>query len=188
MIGVIELHADTGMLLEAVKVLMRIKPVAAEHAYFRFRDDMLRIRVGPSEVETPATGCWPGEARVRVAFLGAVARLTTRDRTVALSMRNDRLYVASTSVECHWNSAPSEPVLLPEGASLSLILKTGLEHTDEDLASSGVLPAVMEARAQCEERIKSAASTLQPFGVRTQDVERLVLECLQSSRTPQVAR
>ena len=183
-----QLDVDRRELSEGLRRLARhIKLAKAGEAILRFEDGRLVIRIGGGEIVATATGRWPGEARVSGAFVMAIAKHLPRSDPVPLRVEAGRFFVARASILCQWQKTGAGHVEIPIGAPLSEIVRIGMEYTDAALEQSGILERVEEARARREDLVEQAAITLQPLGVRPEDGERLVNDCIRigSSRPPE---
>jgi hypothetical protein len=186
-----QLDVDRGELSEGLRRLARhVKLARAGEAILRLEDGRLVIQAGGGEISAAATGRWPGEARVSGAFVLAIAKHLPSSDPVPLRVEAGRFFVAGTSILCQWQKTGAAQVEIPIGAPLSEIIRIGMEYTDEALKQSGILERVEEARARRELLVERAAATLEPLGVRAEDVVRFVNDCIRlgSSRPPQATQ
>jgi hypothetical protein len=176
-ISLAQLEVDRTTLRDGLRQLARhTRPARAGDAVLRFEDGSLDVQIGGGRIRAPATGRWPGEARVPGSFVLAMAKHLPNSDPIPIRVENGRLHLAGTSIGCHWQKFGAAQAVIPIGASLVQILRVGAEFRDEDLERSGILGQVNEARERRDQLIARAAEILFPLEIDDGDLANLVEE------------
>jgi hypothetical protein len=142
-----------------------VRAAQSSESVVRFSGGELRVSCGGREFSTPASGRWPGEARVSASLWVALAKVPPTQDPLSISVRAGRLHVGPSSAPCRWQKDGLARVEVPLGASLLDILRLGAQHDPDTLRQSGVDRVVTQARADADRRLKDAARTLAPLGI-----------------------
>lgn len=134
----------------------------------------LQIRIGGAECAIPASGHWPGEARVSALWLRAFVKVPPAQDPVVFQVQGGRMRISTSTIPCRWQVPGAATIEAPLGNDLLALLRLSLEHSDAELEKSGLGRSVADARAELDRRIKAAARQLAPLGVSESDVRVLV--------------
>lgn len=174
---------ERAIFVEEIKRLARCSRRKAGEAIVSYGDESLVIAAGGGEICLPAIGRWPGEARASFSWLVAMARMPPAMDPLVLEVRDGRLRMGNNSVLCKWQRSKSAVLELPVNAGWLDLLRAGIQHDDDDLAKSGLLKQVREARQHAEERLRRAYPLFSDFGVTIEDLERVVREALMRAKS-----
>lgn len=161
-------HLDLPLVpfVAGVREAFRLLRVSQQgEAVVRFSGGKLHVSCGGAQFSTPATGRWPGEARVSASLWVALAKVPPTQDPLSMTVRDGRLRVGTSSAPCRWQKEGLARVEVPVGATLLDILRLGAQHDPETLRQSGVAQTVAQARADADRKLAQAARTLTPLGI-----------------------
>lgn len=163
-----------------VEELKRVKRVLKRknpgQAILSFADGHLVLTLGGAQIQLPATGRWPGEARASASWLIPLATVPPVQDPVIFQVKNGRLYVATLSVECQWQRHDSAVLELPLNATLVDTLRLALEHDGMTVDRSGLTGPMLDARRAAAACIDGAMEHLAALGVDRKALEALVAQ------------
>lgn len=176
---------DQEQFFEGLRLLRRhARPHRAAKAVIWREGEDLVVGLGGGEVRTPMTGRWEGQARLQNAriLLESTRQWSTRP-PFTVRVESNRLFFSGFSLPCEWEANSSPHVLLPIEASLMDLLLVGSNHSDVALQEAGYLDAIRDARQSRAKIVRAAARDLKPLGVTEEDVERIVRERFEETRS-----
>ena len=120
----------------------------------------------------PATGEWPGTARVPGDFVMRFVHIAPTNDPVDLTVVGDQLAIRSTSwaydIACTWEKAARLDVGLPVNATLLDKVAFGLAHDQEQVEALGLTgvigPAMAELRSGLRLPRRSSSTSASPRG------------------------
>lgn len=169
---------ERALFVEEIKRLARGGRRNAGEAIVSYGEEGLIIAAGGGETRLPATGRWPGEARVLFSWLVAMAKMPPAMDPLVLEVRQGRLRMGGSSVRCQWQRKDAAEVQLPVNAGWIDLLRAGLEHDEATLEKSGLLKQVQQARRKQAMVLLKAFPLFNEFGVTIDDLEKLVQTAL----------
>ncbi len=135
----------------------------------------------------PATGEWPGTARVPGAFVMRFVHIAATNDPVDLTVVGDQLAIRSTSwaydIACTWEKAARRDIGLPVNATLRDKVAFGLVHDPEQVEALGLTGVIGPAMAEFEKRSAAASKALVEFGVTPRVIRSLVKGLLDGGAT-----
>jgi len=153
-------------LLKLSRILLKAnRPKRGEQAILSYDGACLHIELGGATVAIPASGSWPGQARVLGAFIRSIARLPPEEDPIAFTDKNANLTIGRTSVKCAWQAPWTANIEMPINATLVDYLALRHHHTNGEIMTA-VLPVIYEyseepvaARPSGDSRILIAMAT-----------------------------
>lgn len=142
-----------------------VRAAQSSESVVRFSGGELHVSCAGREFSTPASGRWPGEARVSASLWVALAKVPPTQDPLSIAVLDGRLRVGSSSTPCRWQKDGLARVDVPLGATLLDILRLGVRHDPDMLRQSGVDRVITQARADADRRLKEAARMLSPLGI-----------------------
>jgi len=141
---------------------------------FDYAEGQLRLHGHGAVASLPAKGTWGGSAFVSGRALGRLASRLPRTPLLKLGVKAGRLYIGTFAFSARWQDLGPSPVTLPIGASGLDVLTVDAAHPRAVVASSGLEQAVEMAQAELERRTAEAAGLLSSYGVKAEDLQKLV--------------
>jgi hypothetical protein len=165
-----------------IEELKRLKRVVTRkqpgQVVLSYADGYLTLAVGGGEIQLPATGRWPGEARASGAWMSALARVPPVADPVIFQVKGGRLHVATLSMECQWQRKESASLELPLNATWIDTLRLALQNDETTLERSGLAGRVANARQAASACIDNAMKHLAALGVERSELEALVIRAV----------
>ena len=180
------LDVDRTAMIDALKTFAKVTRFKDDaQAILSFVDGWLEFRIGGEDVSAPATGYWPGEARVTGALLRSLTRQPASGRTldtIHFSVANGRLTVEGHSVPCAWQNVGASRIGIKTGvqreiltgATLREILVATMHASALAIEESGLTAKVAASRAKKRSLIEKAAAVLAPLGIAPDQLEQFV--------------
>ena len=166
-------------LKEPFRLLKKLcKPERDEEAIISYDDQCLHIDLGGMTVTIPAIGEWPGQARIPGTFILTLAKVPPTADPVLVSVDNGRFHFGSTSIGCVWQPPWSAMIELPMNPNYNMILALRSKYTEEEIQASGWSERMKTVEAYLDHVCETIAKRLSGFGVRPDDVRRMIEECV----------
>ena len=177
------LKVDRLQLSQALKNMAKFaKPKQQTEAIVSFDGASMTIDAGGMTFGVAAEGSWAGQARVNVWFFLGLAKGLPAGETLTVAVDDGKLRVAGSSTgfsaPCVWQERESNVIRLPMNPTFPTLLALRLNYTDEEIARSGLAETVREAEKRRDRLVAQAAAILEPLGVQSLDLRRVVDEAI----------
>lgn len=178
-VGLARLSVPLATFVEELRRWARVcgKP-DGQQAILRLAAAGLTVSGGGAQFTVPASGRWPGEARIAGSILYALAKVPPRQDPLRIEVRADRLRIGTLTAPCTWQREGSATIELPLGMEMLDMIRLGLLHDEEALRTAGAWNAVDAARQRAETLLRSAARTLVPLQITEAELRAFASERL----------
>jgi hypothetical protein len=139
-----------------------------------FQDQRVIFSCFGEDTSIPATGEWPGEARVGMPFLRSVSPALPGRESVTMYVDLGRFHIGKSSTKCVWQEAGGRVIRLSEEPSPRDALRLLRSHTRDQIEASGLDAVVRTAERDRDEMSLRATQSLRSLGVTSDDVHALV--------------
>ncbi len=139
-----------------------------------FQDQRVTFSCFGEDISIPATGEWPGEARVAMRFLKSVSPALPGRESVTMYVDLGRFHVGPSSTKCVWQETGGRVIRLSEEPSSRDALRLLRSHTREQIEASGLGIVVRDAERDRDVVMARASQSLRSLGVTSDDVHALV--------------
>lgn len=179
----IALHVPQSGLQEVyhhLKVFVRNKK--SGKAVLTFDGNLVHFVTPEMDIGAPATGNWPGQARVGMAVLMALASNPPAQDPLEFRVANGQLHIGPTfSCKCAWHPARPPLIRMPIDYDDGTLIAVPLKCTAEDIELSGLTTHVAMARRRLQNRLKAATRALSYYHVTEDMLRELVDKALKNA-------
>jgi hypothetical protein len=145
-------------------------------------DGQVRLQTVGIDVGVPATGVWPGVARVPLYALRTLLRMPPESDPVILKVVDGSIWAGGYGCRCTWQPGGETESLsidgfvlgLPLTPSLTQLVGLGYDLPEYEISRAGCSQIVNNAMAEKDIRVGIAAHALEPFGITEAEIEALV--------------
>jgi hypothetical protein len=133
------LVVEADMLAQALEALREATSHGTQaESIVTFQDQQVTFSCFGQDISIPATGEWPGEARVGMPFLRSTSPALPGRESVTMYVDLGRFHIGKSSTKCVWQETGGRVIRLSEEPSPRDALRLLRSHTWEQIEASGV--------------------------------------------------
>jgi hypothetical protein len=165
--------------MQGIRTLAKLaKPnPEAEVVFFREGRELVISAVGGSH-RMPIEGNWEGQVRVSSDFLRLLTKVPPTASPVIIAVEGDKLRIGTSKLPCITQLDVAPPIEIPHDPPLHVVLALECSHSREEIERSGLLPTLENAQSERDRLLEQAADTLNPLGVKQEDLRLLIDRCV----------
>ena len=172
------LNVDTEEFLAGLRLTKAFRSLGA--GILSFEGGMLKVQFRDFYFTAHATGRWYGEATIPATFFRNLRKSPPYGKTpLPVVYEQGQITIGTATTRCKWRAIDPPTIELPPGASMPEILVLSIRHSPEHIARSGLSDIVARAEQRRDELLDQVASTLEPLGIRADDLRRCLEETMQ---------
>lgn len=169
------LEVEKKTFLNALKSLrISIRARQKDEATLSFDDGVLSIKVQDSTVTVPATGTWPGTAKIVARTLIPIVTFPPDPDPLPLRFQGERFFIAGWSVNGSWHAGVMEEPPVVDDASILELAALKRRYSESYLESAGLLQGVRNAELTIKDHVAQATKLMIAIGIDEHDLRELV--------------
>jgi hypothetical protein len=145
---------------------------------FTHKDNTLSISVQGISVQVVVEGIWRGTAKIPAKAVISIIKLLPAGDPLTLMYKDGRFHIGTWSIASEWFDISPPVIDLPLNASFLDILAVKNKYNDAELVASGLEEKIHGVEEAIRERIAKASMILEPVGITSGDITRLIEEKL----------